>query len=261
MKANLIINNIMKSLRKIASHPVILGTLLASFLNMSCSQGDTRDNQSIEIKNQKPSSNFSKISSLSDTDVFKGVMFFEGDIANSLADFKELNFRNFITDNTKIAEIEVFQNKVVNNIESSNPGYMENFRKNISSGDYYKVEAAIKSAAELVRKETIALAQINDATATDLTNVYATQIKGQSDISSSTSVPEVASKAKKVKIQAGDTVWFDTDTVVWAVVAVAGAVVVVGAIAVFLFAPETGMDTPYLQEKFTSDVTIQLEGI
>ncbi|WBV56434.1 hypothetical protein PFY10_19800 [Chryseobacterium daecheongense] len=251
----------MKSVRKIASHPIILGTLLASFLNMSCSQGDTRDNQSIEIKSQKNSNNFSKIASLSDVDVFKGVMFFEGDIANSLADFKELNFRNFITDNTKIAEIEAFQNNVVQNIEVSNPGYMEKFRTDISSGDYYKVEAAIRDAAQLVRKETIALAQTNDATATELTNLYATQVKEQSDISSSTSVPEVASKARQIKIQAGDTVWFDTDTVVWAVVAVAGAVVVVGAVAVFLYAPQTGMDTPYLQEKFTSDVTMQLKGI
>lgn len=242
----------MKTIRKIANNPFFITLLIANFLFVSCST-DTTSNENMD--------NLSKSAKtkISDELVFKGIMFLEGPIADKFPEFKELNFRNFISDKTQINNVLKFQDNVIQNILKKNPNYLKNFRNNISSGNFYTVKQTIIDAGTLIKEEAIKLSGTDLVKANNIINNFAKDFAKKSRLNQNSSIKEIATAGK---VQAGDTVWFDTDTVVWAVVAVAGAVVIVGAIALVLIAPpQDGDSNSYMKDKYPSDITLQLKGI
>ena len=246
----------MKTIRKIASNPFFITLLIANFLFASCST-DTTSEENIE--------NLSKSAKtkISDELVFKGIMFLEGPIADKFPEFKELNFRNFISDKTQINNVLKFQDNVNQNILKNNPNYLKEFRENISSGNFYIVKQAIIDAGMLIKENAIKLSGTDIVKANKIINDFANNISKKNKLTPNSSIEEIKQASRQSKqVLAGDTVWFDTDTVVWAVVAVAGAVVIVGAIALVLIAPpQDGESNSYMKDKYPSDITLQLKGI
>lgn len=84
-----------------------------SFLIFSCSKNEVvQDSINGIVQNpidKEISNKSADITSISYSDeaVFKGIIFLEGPVAEKLVDFKDLNFRTFITDENKIIEVDI----------------------------------------------------------------------------------------------------------------------------------------------------------
>jgi hypothetical protein len=117
--------------------PTIIGII---FLLFSCTKDEVlNDEQGMD---KTP---------FTDEEVFKGVMFIEGPVANKMSDFKDLNFRSFVADKSLIEEIINFQNEIINRIKSSDSSYLSNFRKKIGSGDYYLIKSTISNLSQNIK--------------------------------------------------------------------------------------------------------------
>lgn len=104
---------------------------------------------------------------ISDNDVFKGVMFLEGPLAERLNDFKEFNIRTFTSDKSKIQQAINFQNTVIAKLKEGNKNYLTEFRTKIGSGDYYLVKSTIKKASDDIFDISLVLSGANK---TNITN-------------------------------------------------------------------------------------------
>ena len=142
----------MKKIRKIATNPLFLVLLLTNYILYSCSSG-TNDLENDENSSVSKSSVSSKLQNFTDEEVFKGVIFMEGDVAELFPKYKELNFRNFIDNENDINEIVNFQNVLMSSIKAENPEFLSNFNKEITSGDYYRVKEAISLANNEIKKQ------------------------------------------------------------------------------------------------------------
>ena len=246
----------MKKIRQISQNPIVIALVLFNFIFVSCNRDEfTKENSENPTK-------LGLNSKFSDKDVFKGIMFIEGPVADMFPEFKELNFRSFMKDETQVKNVLNFQDNLINNIATNNPNYLKNFRKNVSSGDYYVVQQAITDAAKLIQEKIIQISK-NSKKSDKFINNIAHEFIQKNKITPNSSIKEIVQAAKENnKIKPGSTFWYDTDTFVYAVVAVAGAVVAVGAITVFLFAPESNGDnnsSSYITEKYISDITLGLK--
>lgn len=250
----------MKKIRQISENPYVILMVLFNFIFVSCNRDEiVTDNLSAKTK----SSNTLRISQYSDIDVFKGIMFLEGPVAEEFPDFQELNFRNFMADDSQVENVSDTLDKLIDQILIDNPDYLKTFRRNISSGDYYLVQQTVVDAAELIKEKIM---QMLNKSEEPFTADSATNFMQENNLSPNSSIEEIIKTVKNSsKLQAGSSTYVDTDTFLYSAVAVAGVVILVGVIVAFLAAPliDDGSSSPskYMTDKYISDITIQLNGI
>lgn len=256
----------MKKIRQISQNPIVIALVLFNFIFVSCNRDEI-------IKNYEDTSTdktvFSKVGNnpsnltYTDIDVFKGIMFIEGPVADKFPEFKELNFRNFIKEPQKINQILRFQNDVINHIITNNPKYLKEFRDNITSGNYYLVRETVLNASNLVKQETILLTNINSKDV----NSHSEKFMKENGLNPNSSIKDIvkAVKNNSNKIKPGSTWYYDSDTFVYSAVAVVAVVAAVAVVSVVLSIPLVNSDnnennnSSYLADKYISDITLNMQ--
>ena len=124
-----------------------IGSLIAiSFLFFSCSKDAMIEKQSSDtnslIKMRTP--NYSEI------EIFKGIFFAEGPVADLIPELSEFKISNFISDSILLQEISDLHDDVLILFEVNNPGYMEIFRDVVLSSNHIEIENSLLEAADLL---------------------------------------------------------------------------------------------------------------
>lgn len=241
----------MKLIRKISSNPIVLLFVIINFIFVSCS---TSDNNILPNKNQLNNTKFS------DIDVFKGVMFLEGPVADMLPSFKELNFRNYLKNESDIEKIKSFQTTLIAYINTNNPSFLSKFRKDITSGDYYKVKNILNLAVNEIKSSSILLGNLDVKQLSKIESSISTATNNKT-ISKEDLQSIVSTINGSNQLKANDS---DVCVLVYAAVAVVCVVVAV----FFWVAPNDPSDNPTLSSKksfysdsFQTDITLNLKGI
>jgi hypothetical protein len=264
----------MKKIRKIATNPLFLVLLLTNYILYSCSSG-SNDLENDENSSVSKSSVSSKLQNFTDEEVFKGVIFMEGDVAELFPEYKELNFRNFIDNENDINEIVNFQNVLMSSIKAENPEFLSNFNKEITSGDYYRVKEAISLANNEIKKQLFKIYNLSETQFIDFQNAFA---KGYSQVdkpnkitkeylaelinsikqNSSTNNLNTANMEGKVNV-----VYTDMALVLYGVVAVVVMAIAVGFIHSVALSESTEKvsENNFYYENFYADITLKLKGI
>lgn len=251
----------MKKIRQITQNPFILAFLLIAFLNVSCNQDDLVDSNNPVNSKQ-----------YTDIDVFKGVMFLEGPVADKLDDFKELNFKYFAENQSDIDRMQNYQNTLVSYIESSNPNYFSEFRKEIGSGDFYRVKETVSNAALLIKDKTIEMSGLDESEVESLQKSITEKLSTSHDFNKKLSKEDIQSIVKDMQDYTSQSnrdkaspVGIDLWILIYGAAVVAAVVVL---LALWVNPPSPSDPIPssssknnYYSENLQSEITIQLEGI
>ncbi|KIA94169.1 hypothetical protein [Flavobacterium sp. KMS] len=259
----------MKKIREFVIRHHIFTLVAFVFIFFSC----TKD----EIGRESKMSNIDKnnaTNSFTDEDVFKGIMFLEGPLANKLDDFKDLNFRTFINDKAQMDEMLVLQNKIIETIKESNPEFLSNFRAKIGSGDFYQVKYGIVDAANKISDAAFGL--LNESkkggTENDM-NKFISLFTSKYKINEQSTKEELLNAIQSMKSDKNtNKVVYPApyySVAVWLLAAAAAVIVIVLFLQEAPLPPSPDFyEDPgyidsegYLIEKFQSDVTIEFTGI
>ena len=256
----------MKRIRKICQNPTVIMLVLFNFIFVSCNRDEIISNN--VSSNNKLKEFAAKNNQYTDIDVFKGVVFQEGIVAEKfLGDFNELNFRNYAENETEIKNIISFQNTIVSYIGSNDPDYFSKFRTEIGSGDYKRVNAIINDTAVLIRDITFKLGELSDDDVVQIQKTFEESFAG-ADMTNGMSKQQIQTFVqvfKKKQASFGDQlekVWF------WKYAAVAYALVAVVLAAAILVlekidpGSQNHLDgSNFYNDNFQAEITLQLEGI
>lgn len=154
----------MKKIRKIASNPVFIFSLLFNFIFVSCNR-DEIAKQQIE---QKSSETFSKLNSgnnpnaiLSGKTLFDEIVF---GLTNNL-NLDHVNQIKTTTDEFDSTEKQQFQ-KVVTDIDTKileqDPQYFNNFGTNLYSKDFNQINSAIQNIQQTIERAIMAIPEYRD---------------------------------------------------------------------------------------------------
>jgi|SRR5690606_10046207 len=122
-----------------------IGTFMVMmFMFVSCTKDKTIADLSKPQVNQNINS--AARSAYSDIDVFKGVVFLEGPVAQLLEEFQDYNFRAFVSDSNQIQNVLLFQQEIINYLTSKDSQYFQKFRTNIGSNDFDIVKSTFIQA-------------------------------------------------------------------------------------------------------------------
>jgi SdpC family antimicrobial peptide len=253
----------MKNIRNFVIKYQVCTIMAISFLFFSCSKEDVFSNKEILNRDNNLKKVTSSKSAYSDEDVFKGIMFLEGKVANKLGDFKDLNFRAFITDNNQINEILKFQNEVIKNIKSSNPKYFSDFRAKIGSGDYYVVQTTIQNASNEISNSALILSNKNKAETSTIANNFANSFASKYNINEKSSKEDLLKAFQSMKSENTNAKmpdYYYKYAAVWFFAAAAAVIVIV--LVAKQAAPVQGKEVSnYIIDEYQSEVTINLKGI
>ena len=99
-----------------------------------------------------PKQNIGKGLNLSGKEIFNGVMFGVGDLANALPIYKQqvLAFKNFSEEDKRNMQERV--DLITNEIQKNNPGFFEEFGNKIKTGDPVVIDNAMDEAAVVMRE-------------------------------------------------------------------------------------------------------------
>jgi len=198
------------------------------------------------------------LTSASDSDVFKAVMFLDGPLAYKLSNYKQYNFRNLMSDSKMIDKTVAFQEDLIDLIENNNPGYLKAFRKNISSGDYLIVRNTISKGAEDVLKATSILTGIDESKLTEFSQVELNQINNNVKALTDDVIPNLLKPKKPKKPISHEYLAIDIAVAGYAVVYY---VVVVGvAFIISVITTNPNVDN-FVEDSFASDVTLNFLSI
>ncbi|AZA78624.1 hypothetical protein EG347_14450 [Chryseobacterium sp. G0186] len=254
----------MRKIRQISKNPVLIFLLLINFSMYSCStESNNNENLSINKTNE--------LKKFNDEDVFKGIIFLEGDVAELFSDYKELNFRNFVKNENEINEIVKFQNLLISSLKEQNPNFLSNFKREVTSGDYYRVHQSISAAHKEIKKQLFKFYDLTESQFSDLQNAF---IKSSSEVSkpnkitkeyllklinsikknSSTDDFNTSNAEGKVNV-----VYTDMALVLYGVVAVVVMAIAIGFIEAPM--PEKSSGNSFYYESFYADVTVKLKNM
>ncbi|WPO91738.1 hypothetical protein [Chryseobacterium sp. HR92] len=265
----------MKKIRKISTNPLFILLLLTNYILYSCSSesNDLENNENSSVN--KSSVNSNKLQNFTDEEVFKGVIFMEGDVAELFPEYKELNFRNFIDDQDDINEIVNFQNVLMNSIKDENPEFLSNFNEEITSGDYDRVKEAISLANTEIKKQLFKIYNLTESQFVEFQDAFA---KGYSQVDKPTKITKeyLAELINSIKQNSStdnlnnstdnmegkiNVVYTDMALVLYGVVAVVVMAVAVGFIhSVALAESGKTSENNFYYENFYADITLKLKG-
>lgn len=246
--------------------PTIIGVM---FLLFSCTK-DEFLNDGQEMNN----------TTFTDEEVFKGVMFLEGPVANKMKDFKDLNFRSFIADKLQIEEIINFQNEIINRIKSTDPNYLSDFRRKIGSGDYYLIKATFSDASTKISNIIYEISNLDKNEVSLVAKKFSSNLKHKYNVDEKSSkedlikaLNDIKSEKQTSKIVMPD--YYYKWAAVWIAAAAVLIIVIVAQEAPLIpvdeFEPlepfpdeansQLSSEKRYLMDDYQSEITFELEGI
>ncbi|WP_343615507.1 hypothetical protein [Flavobacterium sp.] len=211
-----------------------------------------------------------------DEDVFKGVMFLEGPVANKMSSYKDLNFRSFVSDKSQIEEIINFQNEIVNKIIYTDPDYLSNFRKKIGSGDYYLIKSTISEASLKISDIAYEISNLNRNEVSIIAKKFSYNLQHKYNIDEKSSKEDLRKAIKEMKSYkqtAKDVypVYYYKWAAVWLAAAAAAVIIIVIVLEEVVpvdpldpsepFPDNTNSEKRYLIDDYQSEVTFGLKGI
>ncbi|MBF4472905.1 hypothetical protein [Flavobacterium sp. HJJ] len=263
----------MKKIRNYCVKYHICTLISVSFLLFSCSKDEIYSDKNSVIKKDDLKTSFS------DEEVFKGVMFLEGPVADKMEDFKDLNFRTFVTEKSQIQGIVNFQNEIIAKLKSSDPNYLSTFRKNIGSGDYYVVKSTISKASSKISNTAFELANVSKGEISEVAKKFTASLKSKYHIDENSSKEDMIKAIKGMQSEKQSSRYVVPKYVYkWAAVWLAAAAVLI-IVIVLEEAPVDPLPTDpsepfpddsteqirpekrYLVEDYQSDITFELKGI
>jgi SdpC family antimicrobial peptide len=237
-----------------------IGSLLAvMFLFFSCTKDKTIADLTKSQTNHELKT-LARNASFTDKDVFKGVVFLEGPVADKLDDFKDYNFRAFVNDETQIQKVLLFQQAVINYLETTDANYFQKFRANIGSNDYDVVKATFLQAGNDIYEASIVLTHESRTNVDNMIASIASNFTSQYNLSNSSSTQDVKDFAK---LKGSETLYYDTHTAVYVVAVLVAVVAAFFTFGLVCCAITQHGDGPnhYMSERFLTKLTLNLSGI
>lgn len=164
---NLKIIFMLAKIRKLGSKIEVAILMSSIILYSSCTKVKTApqsDEKAELIENiSENSNNFaSRNASYSDEDVFKGIIFLSGPVSDKyLTGFNSMDISKITQDKELISDVNKSRDEIIAKLVSTNPMYLSDFRVEIGSGDYSRVETQIKKTTQDVLNALIAISNDN----------------------------------------------------------------------------------------------------
>jgi SdpC family antimicrobial peptide len=92
----------------------------------------------------------------SGVDIFKGIYFAEGPVAQMMPELRDYNIRNYTSDAEEIQESLDYQAEVISRIKSDDASYFQNFKAAMTSGNHYQIQTTLNDGYQLLDEVTIA---------------------------------------------------------------------------------------------------------
>jgi SdpC family antimicrobial peptide len=89
-------------------------------------------------------------SQYTDRQVFEGVMFLQGPVAGFLGEFQSWNLQSYIKDQNYLNNLQLAEDNITVQLEQQTPGYLSQFRAQVTSGDLNLVTSALQDAAHRI---------------------------------------------------------------------------------------------------------------
>lgn len=97
--------------------------------------------------------NENSFQSMSGEQVFRSILFKEGDFGKQLYNEDDIELMNSL-DSEVVKQLEITKTEIINDINKNNSSYFDNFKKNILSNNHNMILATLIEARQLV-KETV----------------------------------------------------------------------------------------------------------
>ncbi len=219
-----------------------IGTFMACMiLFYSC----TKDKAAIDASTQKTTAN--RNAAISDEDVFRGVMFLDGPVADHLGDYSSMNLASYMTPAQKDAATDL-ENEIIAAIEDESSSYMADFRSKITSGDFDKVKAAMIDGGNMIKSK---LTGVSNADYQSQANSFMDTYK----ITSSSTLTDIKTAVQQQAAMQTNCVGVELIVVVVVVIALVG--VWVGN----NISNNPDQTSTYLNEAYFSAITVSLDGL
>lgn len=127
----------MKNFRKFASKWQVILPVILVFVMVSCYQDD-------EVAKQD----------YSGEEMFRGIFFLQGDVIHQLESLHADSDKLKISQKSNPESIEYFEDfvdEIVLQIESLDPDYFNNFKKQVESKNYYSIELALSNGTNMIK--------------------------------------------------------------------------------------------------------------
>jgi SdpC family antimicrobial peptide len=130
----------MKTIRKISKSPVLIITLLISFLLFSCGKETLLLDNNIEMSGKE---------------MMKGIFFIDGPASYYVTPMSDLKLEQLFSQNTdQLKNVRENIDQLLDHIENKYPGTFDAFKKDMTSGDHIKISEALTAYASIVHQAT-----------------------------------------------------------------------------------------------------------
>lgn len=116
------------------------------------------ENQSYLYRNQ------SDVNKLTGEDIFRGIYFFEGSIPEMIPSMESESAKTFIEnlDDDIKQNLEDFKQELITKIKANNSTFFDDFKRDITSGDHFKVKEALDKSMFEYEKVIMSYSEIDD---------------------------------------------------------------------------------------------------
>jgi SdpC family antimicrobial peptide len=76
--------------------------------------------------------------------LFRGIYFAQGPVADAVPEAKAFDIHRFVKDEEKLQEVLAFQNQLFQEIQRSHPEFLSSFRSTIISGNHYQIKTKLQ---------------------------------------------------------------------------------------------------------------------
>lgn len=127
----------MKFYRKLSKNRVFVSLLVLLFAFVSCNRDNDISKERFDFTGEE---------------IFKGIFFQEGNFVDRVQSLSDINKNAMVLSSEMEKDKQLLINDIISNIKNTNPYFFENFKKEIESADYVKIENAINNGAEELLK-------------------------------------------------------------------------------------------------------------
>jgi len=133
------------------------------------SQQKTETLEKSAINQSSKSSQPSLSSTATDREIFEGIVFFKGNVANDISYIdNHLKLDNFVADPSVLSNAKSKLDDILDNIEANNPQYFSNFVSTIRNGSQLEIEQELEEASEIARQNAFSDSEVQSGTDTYL---------------------------------------------------------------------------------------------
>lgn len=195
-----------------------------------------------------------------DRDVFKAIMFLDGTASTLLSDYKDINLKAVIPDQAKVNQVIAFENSVIDEIQKTDANFLANFRTQVKSGDFNKVQTAVFDGATKVFDTSVKLSGQTQVKADSIANDYISYLKTTYQVSEKSTLADfknVASAEKTKNLRGYPSVYYYKYTYLWLYAAAAAAIIIL----LLLGRAQHLTSNAFVTKSYLSEITVKFKNI